>query len=416
MIGEADTLNTRPQVATWQPGYAKGALDTYQVSCTATGLSYAYDTFDTVDDWIMVHGKLRVSGGATSDVYGPVIGYAAGRHKTQMLTDNARAAVTIQDGVILLGESRVFICADEQMNAYYGMAISKDALGQKVAIIRGQSSISVDHYEWTTTTITAGDEFMVWYDRKNSTVRVYKNDTELCSKYFAPTDIPHGPGARWTGVVMSCRWLLDQGPRFDTFEAQDVQYADPVIHDAIDSPTVNPGWVEVAADLKVNRHLFAKPSLGPKSLLLTAARWTTPVNTDSVRVTATLFRETTGRFRIAVRSNTAMTNWVGVQFNATNSTVQVVTGSGPTTVTTRASEKSWFSSWQTWTVTWNDDTKTIKVYRGGQRTPLLEWAASTNFTGTGRYVGLSWTNDFLSSGVEPMSFDAWDVTMFDPID
>jgi hypothetical protein len=418
VIGDADTLNLRPQVAQWYPGYAKGVLSQPQISVKATGLSYAFDDFDNLDQWIIVQGSLFVSGGATSDVFGPVIGYGAARHKTQMLTDNHRAKITIQDGVMLFGESRVFICADERMNAYYGMAFSNDLLGQKVAIIRGKSSISVDYFEWTTASLTAGDEFEVWFDRRNSVVRIYKNDVEIASQYFPPTDIPHGPGARWTGVVMSARWFLDQGPRFDSFEASDVQEPDPVVFDPIDSFTVNPNWVNVLGSLQVHPHLFAKPSLGPNAVLFaaTAARWNTPMNTDSVRAAFTAYRIGSGKMRVVLRSNTAMTNWIGVQFDGLLNKVQIVTGSGPATVTTRASTYDWVSTWQTWSVTWNDTTKTIKVYRGGRRTPVLTWGAGSAFTGTGRFVGLSWTADFLTLGVEPLGIAAYDVTQFDPID
>jgi hypothetical protein len=418
VIGDADTLNLRPQVAQWYPGYAKGALSNVQVSVKASGLSYAYDDFNTVDDWVMVYGQLLVSGGGTSDVYGPLIGYAAGRHKTQMLTDNHRAKVTIQDGVMLFGESRVFICADDRMNSYYGMAFSNDLLGQKVAIIRGKSSISVDYYEWTTTTLGSGDEFEVWFDRRNSTVRIYKNDVEIASQFFPPTDIPHGPGARWTGVVMSARWLLDQGPRFDSFEASDVEEPDPVVFDPIDSLTVNPNWVNVLGSLEVHPHLLAEPSLGPNAVLFasTAARWTTQMGTNSVRAVFTAYRISAGKMRVVLRSNSAMTNWIGVQFDGLLNKVQIVTGSGPATVTTRASAYDWVSTWQTWSVTWNEATETIKVYRGGRRDPVLSWAAGANFNGTGRYVGLSWTADLLTLGVEPLNIAAYDASKFDPVD
>jgi len=418
VIGDADTLNLRPQVAQWYPGYAKGALSNVQISVKASGLSYAYDDFNTVDDWVMVYGQLLVSGGATSDVYGPVIGYAAGRHKTQMLTDSHRAKVTIQDGLMAYGESRVFICSDERMNSYYGMAVTNDLLTQKVAIIRGKSSISVDYYEWTTVSLAPGDEFEVWFDRRNSTVRIYKNDVEIASKFFPPTDIPHGPGARWTGVVMSARWLLDQGPRFDSFEASDVEEPDPVVFDPIDSLTVNPNWVPVLGSLVVHPHLFAEPSLGPNAVLYssTAARWTTQMGTNSVRVVFTAYRILAGKMRVVLRSNAAMTNWIGVQFDSLVDRVQIVTGSGPATVTTRASAYDWVSTWQTWWVTWNEATETIKVYRGGRRDPVLSWAAGANFNGTGRYVGLSWTADLLTLGVEPLNIAAYNASKFDPVD
>ena len=416
MIGEADTRAPRPR-APWVTGYAKGALLEVDISCKATGFSYIYDDFNSVDDWVMVYGQLLVSGGSTSDVYGPLIGYAAGRHRTQMLTDNCRAKVSIQDGIIAWGESRVFICSDERMNSYYGMSIINDGTGAKVAIIRGKSSISVDSYQLTAVTLTAGDEFEVWFDKLNSTIRVYQNAAEVCSKYFGPNDIPHGPGARYTGVVMSARWLLDQGPRFDDFTATDVSYQAPFLHDPIDDLTPNPKWVPVLNTLAVHRHLLFPPSLGPNNVFYSsaAARWQDEMNTASVRVVFTSLRIASGKFRIAVRSNSAMTNWVGIEFDTITNQVKAVKGTGPTTLAYYSTASQWVDVAQQYTITWNETTKTLKLYRGAKRTPIITWATGAAFTGTGKYVGLSWTTAILASGVEPLSIDAYDVTADSPL-
>lgn len=417
MIGEADTKAPRPEVPVRVPGYAKGALLELEISCKATGLGYIYEAFDDLDNWIPVHGQLSVSGGSTSDVYGPLIGYAAGRHKTQLLTDNCRASVTIQDGLIAWGESRVFICSDERMNSYYGMAIMNDLLGPKVAIIRGKSSISVDLYELTTISLTNGDVFEVWFDQLNGTVRVYQNAAEVCSKYFGPNDIPHGVGCRHTGVVMSARWLLDQGPRFDDFTATDVPYPEPFLHDPIDELTPNLKWLPVLNDVKVNQHLFFQNSLGPDNVLFGTAAvvWEDEMNTESVRVVFTALRVVSGSFRVAVRSNADMTNWVGVEFNALTNQVRAVKGTGPVTVAYYATASEWVSVDQQYTVTWNESTKTLKLYKGAKRSPLITWATGAAFTGTGKHVGLSWSTDLLTAGVEPMSIDAYDVTVDSPL-
>lgn len=417
MIGEADTKAPRPEVPAKVPGYAKGALLELEISCKATGLGYIYEEFNDLDNWIPIYGQLSISGGGTSDVYGPLIGYAAARHKTQLLTDNCRAKVTIQDGTIAWGESRVFVCADERMNAYYGMAIMKDALGAKVAIIRGKSSISVDLHELTTITLSNGDEFEVWFDKLNGTVRVYQNAAEVCSKYFGPNDIPHGPGCRYTGVVMSARWLLDQGPRFDDFTATDAAYPEPFIHDPIDELDPNPKWIPVLNGLKVNQHLFFSPSLGPDNVLFgeAAAVWEDEMNTASVKVVFTALRVVSGSFRIAVRSNDDLTNWVGVEFNALTNQVRAVKGTSPTTVAYYATAAQWVDVAQQYTVTWDDDTETLRLYRGAKRTPLITWAAGAAFTATGKYVGLVWETDLLTAGVEPMSIDAYDVTIDSPL-
>lgn len=417
MIGEADTKAPRPYQPARVAGYAKGALLELEVSCKATGLGFIADDFNNLDAWIPVYGQLYVSGGSTSDVYGPIIGYGAARHKTQLLSDNCRAKVVIQDGVIAWGESRVFICSDERMAGYYGMAISKDLLGPKVAIIRGRSSIAVDRYEETAVTLSAGDEFTVWYDRRNSTVRVYQNEAEICSKYFPPTDIPHGPGCRWTGVVMSARWLLDQGPRFDAFEATDLPAPEPVVHDPIDDLTPNAKWVPVLNDVTVNRHLAFPPSLGPDNVLFgeAAVRWEDEMDTTSVRVVFTVLRVVSGTFRLAVRSNSGLTNWVGVEFDALTNEVSAVKGTGPTTVTRYGTAAEWVSTAQQYTVTYDNATKTIRLYKGAKRAPIVEHAYGGTFTPTAKYVGLVWETDLLTAGVELLSIDGYNVTAEDPI-
>lgn len=409
MIGGART--TRAALPPMPPSptvYAKGVRTASRVSFRATGLGQISDTFDTVDAWTNVYGTLQATSG---NVHGPLLGYAAGLHKTQLLTDNCRAAVTIQSGTILLGESRVVICSDPTMSLYYGMAINRTGLGTTVSIIRGTSSISVDKYEATTTTVTNGDVFMVWYDRKNSKVRVYKNASELCSKYFPPTDIPHGPGHRWTGVVMSCKQFLDGGPRFTLFEATDVQYPAPVLHDPVDSLTPNPGWVPILnGPLKVNRHLFGAPTLGPDNALFTssAARWESEMGTTSVRVVVTMLRLFSGKFRIAVRSNAAMTNWIGIEWDGLTNKISAVLGTGPNTVTKYSTERDWVLTHQQWMVTW--DGTTLKGFKGAESTPRISWAPGGTFTPSGKYVGLSWTTNLFSPGVELSAIDGYDVT------
>lgn len=422
MIGESDTTADKPFNPAWISGYAKGVNSTVTVSTKVRGLGYIYDDFNSVDDWTMVYGQLSVSGGATSDVFGPLLGYAAGYHKTQLLSDNCRAKVTIQDGVMLYGESRVFVCSDDRMTRYYGVAISRRVIGSNVRIIRGLSSIACDSFEQTLVSIANGDEFEVWYDRLNSTVRVYQNGSEIAAKYFPPNDIPHGVGCRYTGVVMSANWLLDAGPRFDDFEAYDVSEPAPVVHDAVDSLTVNPGWVAVDDTIRVNRHLLQPMSLGPNNVANAAVRWTTPMGTDSVKVVVSVFRFPTniGKFYLVLRSNAAMTNWVGIEFDSALGQVFAVTGSGPTTTTRRGTSGLFYwivpalenaSTGYQYTATWDEATETIRLYRGARTTPIVSWSAGATFNGTGRYVGMVWDTLLGQNGVEPTAFDAYDVTV-----
>lgn len=428
MIGEADTKARRPRCAEWVDGYAKGVNPVVQVTTKVTGLSYAFDDFDTTDAWIPVHGTLRVSGGATSDVYSSW-SYAAGYHVTQMLTDNCRAKVVVQDGVMSYGESRVFICSDTGMNRYYGLAIRHYLGASSVAIIRGTSDISVDRYAEAAITVSAGDTFDVWYDRINSTVRVYQNDAEVASQYFSPQDIPHGPGNRYSGVVMGLR-LINGGPRFTSFEAWDEDDPAPTVYDPIDGDDLNAGWIPVDFACEVHTHLFYPNSIGPirSSHETAAVRWTDPVGTDSVKVVCPIMRHGSGTFTIVVRSSNILDNWIGVRFiqEVGSHTVEVVTGTSFQNITQRTVEdltlrerladRLVLQYGDVITVTWDEDNSTITAYLGASRTPIIEYDATGVFTPTGRYVGLIWEVSVLGQdGVEPTSFAAYDVTPTQPL-
>lgn len=439
MIGEADTVYPRPVVPTWLPTYRKGVLGQVTVSTRVTGLTHLYDPFDTVDAWIPIHGKIGANDG---EVRSESLTYAAARHKTQCLTDNCRAKVTIEASPILAGESRVFICSDERMNSYYGMAILNNSVGtDKVWIVRGTSSIAVDKYQSTSVTITAGDEFEVWYDRANTTVRVYQNGSEVCHQYFAPADIPHGPGNRYTGVVIGASWWVDFGPKFSDFEAWDEDDPVAAIDDPVDADTVNAGWVEkfgmagpdaVSPSTEVHKHLIYENSLGPAEAggLQAAIRWTTALSTASAKVVVRLLRFGTGEFTVCVRSNAAMNSWVGIRFkqDASVHTIEAVTGEGPVSQTTRTTPASHklkdrlaaravVSKGDTYTITWNETTKTIRCYKGASTTALVTWATSTTFMPSAgdKYVGLNWYSGTISTGVEVASYQAYDVTPTQPL-
>ena len=220
-IGDGNTRSAHPNPITRGSTYAKGITTNLTVDCNVTGLAYIYDDFASVDDWVNVYGELGITGGGvTSNVVTPLFGYSAGRHQTKLLTDSCHAKVTVADPIVF-GESRVVICADKQFNRYYGMAIQKWSGRSTISVIRGLSSIGVQYYDTTNVSVIAGYNYEVWYDELNTTVRVYRNGTEVASQQFAANDIPHGPNSRYTGVVMGANWLIDIGPNFADFEAWD---------------------------------------------------------------------------------------------------------------------------------------------------------------------------------------------------
>ena len=71
---------------------------------------------------------------------------------------------------------------------------------------------------------------------------------------------------------------------------------------------------------------------------------------------------------------------------------------------------------QQYTITYNDATKTIRLFRGAKRSPIIEWAASTNFTPSGKYVGMTWTrSNSIQPAIEPTVFEAYNVDANQPL-
>lgn len=437
-IGVAATRKARPRQEDWYDGYAKGVRLGLDFDLNITALTSIAEPFDNVDNWVNVYGKIGLTDGY---VWGPGISYAAAYHKTQLLTDSCRASVTI-DGTLIFGESRVWVCGDQQMNRYYGVHIKHFLIGSTLSICRGKSSISADLYEETSVALSGGDEVDVWYDRPNSTVRVYRNGAEVCKKYFPPNDIPHGDGCRYTGITMGVNWLLDIGPNFTEFSARDVVAPTPVIYDPIDGPDVNPHWVEVDSGVAIHDGLFTPPTLGPDNLFFSdaAIRWDTQLSTDSCRIVVTLINVGIGKGTVVLCSNAAMTNWLGVQFEngAIAQKFNILVGSGPTDYVEVESQDHYLpvlGAEMVFVVTYDHPTKTVRIRRGnttGTRlyfdTNRMRWANGNDdlaaWTDSGddvshgsgqRYVGLLWEAGLLSPGVEPSSFEAYNVTADTPL-
>lgn len=202
-------------------GYAKGALskvEHYNVLTARTAIS---DDFESgVGNWVNVVGRLStLFGNATAYDF---FGYAAARHKTQLLSDNCRAKIVVQDGFITAGKSCLWICGDERMQFYYGLVIETGILFNRFHIVRGTSPKSRQILESEWVEVDPDDTAEIWYDRPNSTLRAYYNDSQIMSVEVPWNDIPHGPRRRYTGVVMGIDWFVAPGVLFDDFDAWDV--------------------------------------------------------------------------------------------------------------------------------------------------------------------------------------------------
>lgn len=410
----------QPKTPAFVDGYAKGALSQVEHFNTAKLRTEIFDDFESgLENWVNVQGKLRILNGDI-DAATP-FGYAAGYHQTQLLSDNCRAKITLQSGVIASGKAAIVICADKQFTFYYGLMIETGLINKKFHIVRGTGPKTREILDSATVAVSAGSTAEVWYDQPNSTLRVYYNGSQVLSTPVDRNDIPHGPGRRYTGVVMGIDWVLSAGARFEDFSAWDVSLPGPFIQDGFDSTTVNPSWTTLDNGVEIHRHLFRPNTIGPQKALFSDAAilHTTQASQDSVKIVTRVFNLGTGKFTVALCSNSTMTDWMGIQFQTGFANkVQVVKGTGPTDYT-YVGESDWELSGNgtVFVITYNSVTDKLRLYRNTSSTPILEWTPATNVThGTNkRYVGMVWEASLLATGVEPSMFEVYDVTADAPI-
>ncbi|MCK9468672.1 MAG: hypothetical protein M0Q49_04585 [Porticoccaceae bacterium] len=231
MIGQSTTRSRKPSAPPLTDGVFLGAVSQATHSTSVELKTRIYDDFENgVDDWVNVRGRLTTTGGSSPDItadmsiFDPlsyVVG-AAGYHRTELLSDNCRAKIVVPDGLIVNGTSQFWFCGDRAMDNYYGIQVSTVLGISTLAIIKGTSPNSMRRFELTLQSLQSGDEIEGWYDRPNSTLRMYHEGNLLKSLPVAPTEIPHGPGRRWCGVIMASDWWIAPGGNFASFEAWDV--------------------------------------------------------------------------------------------------------------------------------------------------------------------------------------------------
>lgn len=231
MIGQALSRGHKADAPPLVDGVSLGAVSQVLATTTVALKTRAYDNFSAgVDNWINVRGRLTTTGGGTPDItadtsiFDPlsyVVG-AAGYHRTQMMSDNIRVKVTVPDGLILNGSSQFWFCGDTAMTHYYGVELSTVLGISSLSLIRGTSPNSWQRYGTTLQSLQPGDVIEGWNDHPNSTVRMYHEGALKASIPVSPTDIPHGPGRRWCGVIMAADWWVAPGGNFADFDAWDV--------------------------------------------------------------------------------------------------------------------------------------------------------------------------------------------------
>lgn len=232
MIGSSSTRAHKPKTPAMSAGVFLGAASRVTASTSVSLKTRVFDDFSNgVEDWVNVRGRLTTTGGvspditADTDIFDPlsyVIG-AAGYHRTELLTDNQRVKITVPDGAIINGTSQFWFCGDIEMSHYYGVEVSTVLGTSRLSLIKGTSPNSWRRYNTTSVPLANGDAIEGWYDRPNSTLRMYRNSVAVGSGLpVAPTEIPHGPGRRRVGVIMAADWWIAPGGNFADFEAWDV--------------------------------------------------------------------------------------------------------------------------------------------------------------------------------------------------
>lgn len=408
-------------------GYAKGVLSRVEQYNTFKCRTTISDDFETdLSSWINVQGKLKISSG-NIDSDG-LFGYAAGIHQTPLLSDNCRAKVKMQDGFISAGKSCVFICSDKRMNFYYGLVIETGLLNNKFHIVRGTGTKSRQIMELPdgdkasyTVEIDPDNEAEIWYDQPNSVIRAYYNGSQVLAVPVDRNDIPHGPGRRYSGVVMGIDWFISPGVLFEEFSAWDVAIPGPFMQDGFDSLTVNPHWLTLDDGVMIHRHLTRPNTMGPNNALVTdaAVLWDVEASSDSVKIVVRTHNFGGGTYTIALCSNASMTNWLGVQWEmGFSNVINTVRGTGPTDYV-YIGDRQWSlnESGTVFIITYNYESNTLQVHRNTEREPLLEWVGVTGVThGPGhRYIGQVWETDLLSTGPQPSMFEAYNVTTDAPL-
>lgn len=434
MIGESRVRAHKPRPPQMGAGLFLGAASRVNASTSVSLKTRVFDDFSGgVGDWVNVRGKLTTTGGsspditADTDIFNPlsyVIG-AAGYHRTEMLSDSVRVKVTVPDGLIINGTSQFWFCGDAAMTHYYGVEVSTVLGISSLSIIKGSSPNSWERFKTTLTPLTAGDSIEGWYDQRDSVVRMYHEGSEIAALPVPPTDIPHGPGRRRVGVIMAADWWIAPGGNFASFEAWDVYTPGPVIRDAIDSPSVDAGWDVVAGGLAVHQWPLRPNTLGPDFPLAfqnAAAVRDVEVGSDSVRVVINVLNRGAGKFTVALCSDAAMTNWLGIQFETglVNNKVHTCLGTGPTDYT-RPGESVWqlTENGAVFTITFDLPSKTLSLFKGERlEKPIIQLVDSGDFVSHGvghRHVGLVWEAAALSPGVEPAGVEVYEVTSEFPL-
>lgn len=177
---------------------------------------------------------------------------------------------------------------------------------------------------------------------------------------------------------------------------------------------VNPNWVRVGGwgKLKVwdNSAQHLPPGLAADFILFdtAAARWRGQVATDAVKVEVStiLGLINSGKTTVGVCSNQHMTSWVGFQMETgiANNRLSIVTATGPTTYSIRASVANTLHDNDRYTFVYDPIADKYLAYKSSDfSAPVLQWADEAHAIPHGngyRYPAVLYQASLLSTGVQ----------------
>lgn len=187
-------------------------------------------------------------------------------------------------------------------------------------------------------------------------------------------------------------------------------------------------WERVAGTTKVFDNSAASLPNGvgvPNTLSISpvrsAIRWYTPLNSDTVSINVSLLNQHANPLdgsatRIILCADQRFTQYLAVEFltSIPTNTVRLCTGAGNyKTVTYRGPTiNNTVADGDNYTITYNDTTKQLAVYKGASSTPMgTPWTDSGLIVPHGpgfRYAGLVWDNGGGTDGIQVSYWSAKD--------
>lgn len=270
---------------------------------------------------------------------------------------------------------------------------------------------------WVVFTNTAGNEL----------ARIYADTVTVDEIRFLadPTQVdPIPAGANFEVFVET-----DDGPmkiRYGKVIRREAEYLDApaqqlrsVALNYFDSfPTLGlrSNWKAIAGRTKVYANQGQPNGVSCDSGLFfaqSAIRWDAPLNSDTVKSRVVLLNKGQGECTVAVCADARMTAGFAVRFDAFQNKIHLGNLFSPTAMTDRVPAISHtVTDLSDYTVTFDELTRTLAVYKGTNLTPLSTWPDTAGLVPTGpgyRYAGFSFnTGAFFSPGIEVAGWQAKD--------